>query len=86
MRIIPAYTQTMARYRLRTELRGILPHALARLVPKGRRDCGAHEYYRADEQTDRCYHCEVGVRADPAVALSGKGSPQRAEIPHVRRA
>jgi hypothetical protein len=37
---------------------------LARLVPKGRRDCGAHEWYRADEATWRCYHCE------PAVATS----------------
>lgn len=33
-------------------------------MPKGRRDCGAHEWYRADEQTWRCYHCE------PAIARS----------------
>lgn len=52
------------RYRLRTWLRGSLPATLARLAPKGRRDCGAHEWYRADEQTWRCYHCE------PAVATS----------------
>jgi hypothetical protein len=32
------------------------------LVPKGRHDCGAHAWYRADEETDHCYHCEVGVR------------------------
>ncbi len=49
------------RYRLRTWLRGRLPAALARLVPKGRRDCGAHEWYRADEETWRCYHCEPGI-------------------------
>lgn len=52
----------MARYRLRTELRGSLPWALARMVPKGRRDCGAHEWHRADEHTDRCYHCSVAER------------------------
>lgn len=52
------------RYRLRTWLRGRLPVALAGLVPKGRRDCGGHEWYRADEHTWRCYHCQ------PAVATS----------------
>ena len=46
------------RYRLRTWLRGRLPVALAGLVPKGSRDCGAHEWYRADGQVWRCYHCE----------------------------
>lgn len=50
-------------YRLRTWLRGRLPVALARLVPKGRRDCGAHEWYRANEGTWRCYHCEPGISA-----------------------
>jgi len=49
------------RYRLRTWLRGRLPVALADLVPKGARDCGAHEFYRADQQTWRCYHCEPEV-------------------------
>lgn len=49
------------RYRLRTWLRGRLPVALADLVPKGARDCGAHEWYRADAGTWRCYHCEPGV-------------------------
>ena len=49
------------RYRLRIWLRGRLPVALADLVPKGARDCGAHERYRADQQTWRCYHCEPGV-------------------------
>ncbi len=52
------------RYRVRTWLRGRLPVALVDLLPKGHRDCGDHEWYRADEQTWRCYHCE------PAVALS----------------
>ena len=30
-------------------------------MPKGRGDCGAHEWYRADEQTWRCYYCEPAV-------------------------
>lgn len=29
----------------------------------GLRDCGNHEWYKATEDTDRCYHCEVGVRS-----------------------
>jgi len=52
------------RYRFRTWMRGHLPVALADLLSKGHRDCGAHEWYRADEETWRCYHCE------PAIARS----------------
>lgn len=51
------------RYRMRTWLRGHLPAALARLLPKGRHDCGVHDWYRADELTWRCYHCEPGCTA-----------------------
>lgn len=50
------------RYRARTRLRGILPYALADLIPKGRDDCGNHEWYREDADTALCYHCEVGER------------------------
>jgi hypothetical protein len=32
------------------------------VFPRGWRDCGQHEWYRQDEDTDRCYHCMVGVR------------------------
>jgi hypothetical protein len=32
------------------------------LLPPGNQDCGEHEWFRADEQTDRCWHCTVGVR------------------------
>ncbi|HEX3392246.1 MAG TPA: hypothetical protein VHS55_06760 [Solirubrobacteraceae bacterium] len=53
------------RYRARAWLRRGLPGALASLVPKGRRDCGAHEWYRADEYTWRCYYCEPAVVASP---------------------
>jgi hypothetical protein len=53
------------RYRFRTWLRGCLPAALAGRIPKGRRDCGAHEWYRADERTWRCYHCEPAIATSP---------------------
>ncbi len=54
-------TMHSGRYRVRTWLRGRLPLALADCVPKGRRDCGDHEWYRADEWRWRCYHCERGL-------------------------
>jgi hypothetical protein len=43
-------------------MRGRVPWALTDLFPKGLHDCGQHEWHRFDEDTDRCYHCEVGVR------------------------
>ena len=49
------------RYRWRTRARGWLPRQLAMLIPKGRADCGAHDWYRSEASTWRCYHCEVGV-------------------------
>ena len=52
------------RYRLRTWVRGRLPGVLVGVVPKGARDCGAHQWYRADAGTWRCYHCR------PAIATS----------------
>jgi len=58
------YTRRMAlrgRYRWRTELRALLPGPLSRLVPKGR-DCLQHEWYCADDSTDRCYHCTAAAR------------------------
>jgi hypothetical protein len=30
--------------------------------PKGLKDCGQHRWHAYDDDTDRCYHCEVGVR------------------------
>ncbi len=51
------------RYRLRTMLRGVLPYFLSDRIPKGSRDCGNHEWYRQDDNTDACYHCEVGRRS-----------------------
>lgn len=49
------------KYRLRTWLRGVMPAPLAFRIPKGRDDCGNHEWYRADDEVWRCYHCEPGV-------------------------
>jgi hypothetical protein len=32
------------------------------MAAKGRDDCGDHDWYNHDGLTERCYHCEVGVR------------------------
>ncbi len=50
----------MARYRWRTRLRRLAPQALIFLFPKGRSDCGAHDFYRARGNVWRCYHCRPG--------------------------
>lgn len=59
------YTRAMARprYRVRAWLRGNLPASLSVLFPKGARDCGRHDWYRADDRTEACYHCRVGRRS-----------------------
>ena len=65
MNEIESYTQHMrhrGRYRMRIWLRGHAPRQLTRLFPKGARACGSHEWYRQDEQTDACYHCDPGGR------------------------
>lgn len=49
------------KYRLRTWLRGHLPPWLSWVAPKGKSDCGNHEWYRSEGITWRCYHCEAGV-------------------------
>src|SRR6185295_2595858 len=55
----------VARYRLRTRIRQLLPFALIGLAPKGKTDCGDHEWYRSTDEVYRCYHCIVGIRHDP---------------------
>ena len=50
------------RYRWRTGLRERLPSVFAVLFPKGKKDCGEHDWYNVDDRIDRCYHCVVGVR------------------------
>lgn len=50
------------RYRWRTRARRHLPTPIAFFFPKGRKDCGDHEFYNDDNLVDRCYHCRVGVR------------------------
>jgi len=63
MNLRGAYNRLMMRrYRLRTWLRGHSPYVLSDRIPKGRADCGDHDWYRADAANDRCYHCLVGVR------------------------
>jgi hypothetical protein len=62
--------QSNGRYRKRTELRGLLPRWLVWSAPKGRHDCGDHEWYRSDASVDRCYHCVVGVRQHETIDAS----------------
>ncbi len=54
-------TVSAGKYRLRTSVRGSLPYRLLWLSPKGRGDCGHHEWYRSEGETWRCYHCEAGI-------------------------
>ncbi len=49
------------KYRLRTAIRERLPVVLIDLIPKGPDDCGDHEWYKAEEQTWRCYHCRPRI-------------------------
>ena len=52
------------RYRWRTWLRPYTPWWMLRLgrFGKGEQNCGAHEWYPEDDDTDTCYHCIVGER------------------------
>jgi hypothetical protein len=52
------------KYRTRTRIRKLLPWVLVDRgwAAKGRSDCGQHEWYRQDQFTERCYHCEIGLR------------------------
>lgn len=59
------------KYRFRTRLRGHLPRGMVWIAPKGRRDCGDHEWYLAAERTWRCYHCR------PAVTHESPFSPEQ---------
>jgi len=86
------------KYRHRTALRESLPEFLAALIPKGRQDCGNHEWYKADEHLWRCYHCEPGIarevpwnerereaRSLEAGAMNiraGIRRPDRSAVPH----
>jgi hypothetical protein len=52
------------KYRLRTAMRENLPESLAARILKGPYDCGDHEWYKAEENTWRCYHCMPGLTHD----------------------
>ena len=67
------------RYRWRTALRSRLPFVLIRLVPKGKHDCGNHEWYRSQLDLDRCYHCQLGLRSSsPSAVVRTSLPPERA--------
>lgn len=54
------------RYRWRTRLRRKTPWFIERLVSKGSKDCGCHEWYHegavAGLDIDRCLHCDFAKR------------------------
>lgn len=52
------------KYRVQTRIRKHLPWFLIDRgwAHKGTSDCGQHVWYRHDDITERCYHCEVGER------------------------
>jgi hypothetical protein len=52
------------RYRLRSKIRRNLPWFLIDLgvAGKGKHDCGDHEFYKATDEFELCYHCDVGTR------------------------
>ena len=62
-RILDPMAAKRGKYRVRTWLRKHLPHAFADRIAKGPGDCGNHEWYRQDAETDACYHCAVGRRS-----------------------
>ena len=53
---------THGKYRWRTHLRMLLPWKLISLSPKGKNDCGNHEWSKCTDTHDGCYHCDVGRR------------------------
>ncbi len=70
--------------RWRTQLRGNVPWALARLVPKGP-DCGAHDWYNADDQVDECYHCRATRPHDLADLQATRHAAQEADRDRITR-
>lgn len=61
-----------------------LPAGMTRLLPKGTRDCGAHEWYNANGRIEHCYHCSVGERRATAtwsvVVTTNMKSDSSAEV------
>jgi hypothetical protein len=64
------------KYRWRTWLRAREPNWLYELwpIPKGRTDCGNHEFYYASDGVDRCYHCLPGMRLHDANELASSAT------------
>lgn len=81
------------KYRYRTALRERLPEQFAGLIPKGRNDCGDHEWYKSAEDAWRCYHCQPGLthtvpwddREIAARQLEADAMKIRAGVEHPRR-
>ena len=63
------------KYRMRTWLRRHLPYLLADRIPKGRQDCGNHEWYRSKEDVWECYHCVLGVWRKEVISETPEDAP-----------
>ncbi|WP_034088023.1 hypothetical protein [Streptacidiphilus albus] len=52
----------IGKYRWRSRIRVHLPWFILNLevAAKGKRDCGAHEWYNHDNVVAHCYHCRAG--------------------------
>ena len=59
------------KYRIRTWIRGHSPWVIAERIEKGT-DCGAHEFYRQDDELDACYHCLVTRPCGPLAPISAE--------------
>lgn len=73
--IIRSVLTRRRRYRGRTWLRAHTPYFMATRIPKGAKDCGDHEWYRATDAVEHCYHCLVGRRQ-----VARRSSPPRATV------
>lgn len=82
------FRRSPGRYRWRTRARLGLPRWFAILLPRGKKDCGSHEFYTDRRGIVRCFHCRTAdhpnrqwiVRAggagSPPVAPPSKGRPR----------
>lgn len=84
----PGFTvERRPRYRWRTWMRGHVPVFLVPLFPKGKHDCGEHEWYvhwRSEDGqfvSESCYHCTEGLRTrDTASALTPRVAVTAAHV------
>ena len=67
---MPTIEDMKGKYRFRTWLRMHTPWVISERIPKGRHDCGNHEWYPATDGVWKCVHCEFGeTRKNPWTPL-----------------